>query len=575
MSNACHRHRRHQKPSWLARILVFASLGVALSARAATATALPLGATADLTSLNPAARSAVLTRLVESGVTRLRYTLDWSRVEPEPDRFTWGADDAVIAAAQAHGLEVMLVLGPTAVWAVDPAIQLTPEQSRCSVPRKPALWERYVRQAAIHYRGKVRYWQIREQPNARQFRGAVQEYLALLREAARVLREVDPQNRIIAPEPVGFDPGGLDRRLQPPIDKTWDVWGAYLPARATLSSGTLALSIMATEALTPPRPRRPIWVVGAEAPLSVDRWRQYYLLASAFGVQRFYAPEAVINPQWAPAVSRLEYRGYLRLGPTVWALVFAAGGDEMIVAWSDAETRLPASALAPVRRPEQVRASAAWGDRPGTACEASDSEPMLVLGPRPVFLRGFDARAASAGPPPREAVLRGRDRPSLCDASSVSADYRRTQAPERGLYNRALRSLPGGAVREETFDGRLALGTELYPTTRPLVQNDPWMYFDVDDSWLYFARGRVPVTVTIEAHACSTGPQRIGFNIHYDSIDGYRATKWQWVEAGEGWHTYRVVLPDASFTNRNGYDFRINAQGSRQDLWVSSVTVSR
>jgi hypothetical protein len=100
------------------------------------------------------------------------------------------------------------------------------------------------------------------------------------------------------------------------------------------------------------------------------------------------------------------------------------------------------------------------------------------------------------------------------------------------LYNRALRSLPGGAVREETFDGRLALGTELYPTTRPLVQNDPWMYFDVDDSWLYFARGRVPVTVTIEAHACSTGPQRIGFNIHYDSIDGYRATKWQWVEAG-------------------------------------------
>ena len=35
------------------------------------------------------------------------------------------------------------------------------------------------------------------------------------------------------------------------------------------------------------------------------------------------------------------------------------------------------------------------------------------------------------------------------------------------------------------------------------------------------------------------------------------------------------LLPDVSFANRNGYDFRINAQGSRGDLWVSSVTVGK
>jgi len=575
MKKTCHGYSDHQKTSRLGRLLVVAAFGVALSARPATAAALPLGATAELASLSPAARSAVLTRLGKSGVTRLRCTLDWNRVEPRPNRFTWRADDEAVAAARAHGFEVMLVLGPTATWAVDPAFRLAPDQSRDSVPKTPALWERYVRAAARHFRGKVRYWQIREQPNGRHFRGAVQEYLGLLSRAGRVLREVDPQNRVIAPESVGFDPGGLDRRLQPPMDKMWEVWGAYLPTHATLSPGTLALSVMATEALAPPRRSRPIWVVGAEGPLSADRWRQYYLLASAFGVQRFYAPEAVISQDWGPACSSLEYRGYLRLGPTVWALVFAAGREEEVVAWSEAETRVPASALAPVRNCEQLRSSAAWGDRPGTAYVSGDPEPMLALGPRPAFLRGLDVRAAPTGPPPREAVLRGRSRPVQGAASSVSADYRCTKAPERGLYNRALRSLPGGGVREEVYDGRPALGTDLHPTTRPVTQNDPWIYFDVDDSWLYFARGRVPVTVTIEAHSCSAGPKKVGFNIYYDATDGYRATKWQWVEAGEGWRTYRVVLPDVSFTNRNGYDFRINAQGSSQDLWVSSVTVSR
>ena len=559
----------------MARLLASVVVAVTLSAPVAVAAPLPLGATVDLATLSAPARTSVLTRLAKSGVTRLSYTLDWNRVEPSPNRFFWQADDAAIAAAQAQGFEVMLVLGPTAIWSVDPAFHLTPDLCRCSVPKKPALWEQYVRQAATHYRGKVRHWQVREQPNAQHFRGAVQEYLALLRGAARILQEVDPRNRIIAPEAVGFDPGGLDRRLQPPMDKIWGIWGSYLPSHPTLSSAALALSVMATEALAPPRPPRPIWVVGAETSLSADRWKQYYLLASAFGVQRFYAPESVIDPQWTPAVAGLDYRGYLRLGPSVWALVFASGGAEVVAAWSDAETRIPVSALAPVRNVEQLRASAAWGERPGTACETSGSEAMVRLGPRPVFLHGLGTDAASAGPPTRKAVLRGRGLPSLGDDSSVSVNYDRARAPEHGLYNRALRSLPGGAVREQVFDGRRALGTELYPSNRPVTQNDPWMYFDVDDSWLYFVRGRVPVTVTIEAHACEQGAQRIGFNLYYDSVDGYRASKWQWVEPGSGWKTYRIVLPDASFTNRNGYDFRINAQGSRNDLWVSSVTVSK
>ncbi len=92
----------------------------------------------------------------------------------------------------------------------------------------------------------------------------------------------------------------------------------------------------------------------------------------------------------------------------------------------------------------------------------------------------------------------------------------------------------------------------------------------MDDSWLYAARGRVPVTVTVVVEQ-PLAKEQVGFNIYYEAVDGYRTTPWQWVEAGTGWRTYRIPLNDVSFTNRNGYDFRLNAKGSRQDVWVAPV----
>ena len=97
----------------------------------------------------------------------------------------------------------------------------------------------------------------------------------------------------------------------------------------------------------------------------------------------------------------------------------------------------------------------------------------------------------------------------------------------------------------------------------------------MDDSWLYLARGRVPVAITIEAESPTTGPKEVGFNIYYEAVNGYRTTPWQWVESGGGWRTYRVVLNDVSFSNRNGYDFRINAKGSRENLWIASVKIEK
>jgi hypothetical protein len=105
--------------------------------------------------------------------------------------------------------------------------------------------------------------------------------------------------------------------------------------------------------------------------------------------------------------------------------------------------------------------------------------------------------------------------------------------------------------------------------------DNPWIYFDVDDDWLYFARGRTRVAVTVICEGSPLGEEKLGFNIIYDATGGYRFTQWQWADPGYQWYAYRIELDDVNFANRNGYDFRINAKGSKHDLWVAAVLVEK
>src|SRR5204863_9076225 len=95
------------------------------------------------------------------------------------------------------------------------------------------------------------------------------------------------------------------------------------------------------------------------------------------------------------------------------------------------------------------------------------------------------------------------------------------------------------------------------------------------DNYMYLGRG-APVRVTVEVHRTAAGDifgHNGGFNIQYDSPEGFQYTPWKTVESGAGWATYSFDIPDASFANRDGYDIVINSFGSRQNLIFRSLTV--
>ncbi|MCY2989379.1 MAG: hypothetical protein NTY19_16105, partial [Planctomycetota bacterium] len=127
-----------------------------------------------------------------------------------------------------------------------------------------------------------------------------------------------------------------------------------------------------------------------------------------------------------------------------------------------------------------------------------------------------------------------------------------------------------GPVVEKTVDGRLAWRTtqnKHSPTSR-------YLYFDVDDAFLFDTDEPVELTVTYQ----DAGPAE--FRVDYDSSDPqlegllqqFRPGPNQLIKGTGQWQEARFVLPHARFAGRsNGADFRFAA--ADKDLVIGSVSV--
>ncbi len=130
------------------------------------------------------------------------------------------------------------------------------------------------------------------------------------------------------------------------------------------------------------------------------------------------------------------------------------------------------------------------------------------------------------------------------------------------------RARRNGALEVVQVDGTEAVRTN---ASKEIV----FVHFHVDDSFLYYVDGRAKVEIAVEVWGARS-PQRLGFNMIYDSMTGYRLTPWQWVDVKDGWVTYTFRLADANFSGTWGWDFAINAAGNRtEDLTVRTVTVRK
>ncbi len=134
----------------------------------------------------------------------------WAHLERQKGQWDFRTLDYCVELAQRHGVELVYTMGITPKWA-----SARPDKRSAygdgptpGEPKDMDDWRNYVRTVATRYKGKIRYYEIWNEPNLKHFyRGTVDQMVALAREAYTILKEIDPSIKVIAPS-VFSDYGG-------------------------------------------------------------------------------------------------------------------------------------------------------------------------------------------------------------------------------------------------------------------------------------------------------------------------------------------------------------------------------
>lgn len=247
----------------------------------------------------------------------------WRSLQPSRDRWDFSTLDKAVEKANAHHVEVLLTLGQTPAWAASRPNEIVDNgPGASSEPARMADWEGYIRAVAKRYKGRIKYYELWNEPKFRDvdsyrvetggrvpagFTGYTNQMVEMGRVAQRVLAEEDPGATLISP---GFHCNTVARieawlkagggQVAPVLASHFYVLkpekmvGAYRAIKLALDRyGNSEMPIWNTESgylvENPERPARP---QPYEEVLSPEKLAAYmvrsHLLAAAIGVSRFY-----------------------------------------------------------------------------------------------------------------------------------------------------------------------------------------------------------------------------------------------------------------------------------------------
>ncbi|MCC7101083.1 MAG: cellulase family glycosylhydrolase [Rubrivivax sp.] len=129
----------------------------------------------------------------------------WAQLEPQPGQWDFARLDRLVAEAEAHDAKLLLVLAHSPPWAS--ARPDEPSAYRPGVAAEPARiadWVSYVSTVAKRYKGRIREYEIWNEPSDRgHYTGTVAQLVTLACEARKALKAVDSGNLVVSPASAG------------------------------------------------------------------------------------------------------------------------------------------------------------------------------------------------------------------------------------------------------------------------------------------------------------------------------------------------------------------------------------
>ncbi len=126
----------------------------------------------------------------EAGVGWVRMDFLWADLEPEQGRFEFARYDQIVASLQARGLRVLGILQYNPTW----------RSGSWNQAPSPEEYVRYARAVVAHFKDRVRYWEIWNEPDQNTYwtpQDDMSAYSALLKKVYPALKSEDPDCRIL------------------------------------------------------------------------------------------------------------------------------------------------------------------------------------------------------------------------------------------------------------------------------------------------------------------------------------------------------------------------------------------
>lgn len=189
--------------------------------------------------------------------------VNWPQIEPDRNRWDFRRLDHYEKLAQKHDVQLLVPLGLSPPWAsARPTEPSAYGPGKAAEPRNLADWRRYVEVVARRYRGRIRSYEIWNEPDLPNFfSGSPEDMFLLAREAFVIIKRIDPEAILVSPSATGGDDGirWLDRYLSLGGGQYADVIGYHLyvspqPPEAALPVIRKVQQLMAKHSLS-----KPLW----------------------------------------------------------------------------------------------------------------------------------------------------------------------------------------------------------------------------------------------------------------------------------------------------------------------------
>lgn len=131
--------------------------------------------------------------------------VSWPALEPERGKWDFSVLDGYVALAERNHVEILLPLGLSPPWAAARPLEASAYRpGYASEPRDTSDWRTYVRTVALRYRGRIRAYEIWNEPNlSRFYSGTTERIIELTRIAHQELKAIDGSIVLVSPSATG------------------------------------------------------------------------------------------------------------------------------------------------------------------------------------------------------------------------------------------------------------------------------------------------------------------------------------------------------------------------------------